>query len=97
MIQTKNELTTSNRPKGFEKVKDDFDSRLKKQKVLNQHESKLLQLHAENRRIGNRFNKMLQFLNIHRRPSRDINLSKSGLPNKKPASVLKQEKNGFEC
>jgi len=94
MIQTTNELTSSNRPKGFEKVTDDFESRLTKQKVLNQHESKLSRLHAKHRRIVNRFNKMLQFLNPHRRPSCDVNLSKSGLPHKKTASVIKQEKIG---
>lgn len=94
MIQTTNELTSSNRPKGFEKVTDDFESRLTKQKVLNQHESKLCRLHAEDRRRVNRFNKMLQFLNPHRRPSRDVNLSKSGLPHKKTASLIKQEKIG---
>ena len=37
MIQTTNQLTSSNRPKGFEKVTDDFESQLTKQKVLNQH------------------------------------------------------------
>ena len=35
---------------------------------------------------------MLQFLNP--RPSRDVNLSKSGLPHKKTSSVIKQEKIG---
>lgn len=94
MIQTTNQLTSSSRPKGFEKVTDDFESRLTKQKVLNQHESKLSRSHAEHRRRVNRFNKMLQFLNPHRRPSRDVNLSKSGLPHKKTASVIKQEKIG---
>ncbi len=91
MIQTKNQLT---RPKGFEKVTDDFESRLTKQKVLNQQESKLSRLNAEHRIRVNRFNKMLHFLNPHRRPSRDVNLSKSGLPHKKTASVIKQEKIG---
>ena len=92
MIQTTNQLTSSNRPKGFEKVTDDFESRLTKQKVLNQDESKLSQLDAKHRRRVNKFNKMLQFLNPRCRPSRDVNLSKSGLPHKKTASVIKQEK-----
>lgn len=86
MIQT----TNLNRPKGFKKVTDDFESRLTKQKVLNQHESKLSRLHTEHRRRLNRFNKMLYFLNPHGRPSRNVNLSKSGLPHKKTASVIKQ-------
>ena len=84
--------TSSNRPKGFEKVTDDFESRLTKQKVLNEHDSKLSRLHAEHRKRVNRFNRMLQFLNP--RPSRDVNLSKSGLPYKKTASGIKQEKIG---
>ena len=41
MIQPTNQLTSSNRPNDFENVIDDFESRLTKQKVLNQHESKL--------------------------------------------------------
>ena len=86
--------TSSNRPKDFGKVTDDFESRLTKQKVLNQHESKLLRLHAEHKRRVNRFNKMLQFLNPHGRPSRNLNLSKSGFPHKKTASGIKQEKIG---
>ena len=94
MIQTKNQLTSSKRPKGFEKVTDDFESRLTKQKVLNQQESKLSRLNAEHRIRVNRFNKMLHFLNPHRRPIRDVNLFKSGLPHKKTASVIKQEKIG---
>ena len=92
MIQPTNQSTSSNRPKGFEKVTDDFESRLTKQKVLNEHDSKLSRLHAEHRKRVNRFNRMLQFLNP--RPSRDVNLSKSGLPHKKTASVIKQEKIG---
>jgi hypothetical protein len=92
MIQPTNQSTSSNRPKGFEKVTDDFESRLTKQKVLNEHDSKLSGLHAEHRKRVNRFNRMLQFLNP--RPSRDVNLSKSGLPHKKTASVIKQEKIG---
>ena len=95
IIQTTNELTSSNRPKGFEKVTDDFESRLTKQKVLNQHESELSRLHVEHRRRVNRFNKMLHFLNPHRRQNRDVNLSKLGLPHKKAASVIKQEKIGL--
>lgn len=83
MIQTTNQLTSSNRPKGLEKVTNDFESRLRKQKELNQHEWRLSGLHAEHRRRVNRFNKMLQFFNPHGRPSRDVNLSKSDLPNKK--------------
>jgi len=51
-------------------------------------------LHAEHERRVNRFNKILQFLNPHRRPNRDVNLFKSGLPHKKTASVIKQEKVG---
>jgi len=84
--------TNSNRPKGFEKVRDDFESRLTKQKVLNEHDSKLLRQHAEHRKRVNRFNRMLQFLNP--RPSRGVNLPKSGLPHKKTASIIKQEKMG---
>lgn len=92
MIQTTNQLTSSNHPKGFEKVTDDFESRLTKQKILNQHDSKLSLLHAKHIRRVKRFNKMLQFLNYYRRPSRHVNLSKLGLPHKKTASVIKQEK-----
>jgi len=87
MIQTTNQLTSSKRPKGFEKVTNDFESRLTKQKILNQHALNHI------KRV-NRFNKMLQFLNLHLCPSRDVNLSKSGLPDKKTASVIKQEKIG---
>lgn len=92
MIQPRNQLISSNRPKGFEKVTDDFESRLTKQKVLNEHDSKLSRLHAERRRRVNRFNRMLQFLNP--RSSRDVNLSKSSLPHKKTSSVINQEKIG---
>ena len=55
-----------------------------------------MRLHAEHRRRVNIFNRMLQFLNP--RPSRDVNLnlSKSGLPHKKTASVIKQEKFGSD-
>ncbi len=74
-------IQTLNRPKSFEKVTDDFDSRLKKQKVSNEHDSKLL----EHMKRVNRFNRLLHFLNP--RPSRDVNLSKylskSSLPHKK--------------
>lgn len=76
MIQLTNQLTSSNRPKGFEKVTDDFESHLTKQKVLNEHDSKLSQLHADHRKRVNRFNRILQFLNPrHPRPSRDVILS----------------------
>ena len=85
MIQPTNQSTSLNRPKGFEKVKDDFESRLTKQKILNEHDLKLSQLHAEHHKRVNRFNIMLKFLNP--RPSRYVNLypsyvslSKSGLP-----------------
>ena len=94
MIQTKNQLTSLKRPKGLEKVTDDFESRLTKQKGLNQQESKLSRLHTEHSRGVNRFKRMVHFLNPHRRPSRDVNLSKSGLPHKRTASVIKQEKIG---
>ena len=92
VIETTNKLTTANRPKGFEKITDDFDSRLTNQKVLNQRELKLFQLHNEHKRRVNRFSKMLHFLNHHRRENNDINLFKSRLPNKKTACVIKQEK-----
>lgn len=85
-------LTSSNRPKGLENITDDFESRLTKQKALNQHESKLSRLHADDVKRVNRFKRMLHFLKP--RPSRDVNLSKSGLPHKKTASVIKQEKIG---
>ena len=39
MIETTNQLISLDRPKGFEKVTDDFESRLTEQKVLNQHET----------------------------------------------------------
>ena len=86
MVQTTNQLTSLNRPKGFEKVTDDFESRLTKQKAL--------ELRVKDRRRMNIFNNMLQFITPRRRPSRDVNLSKSGLPHKKTASVIKQEKIG---
>ena len=83
MIQPTNQLPSSNRPQGFEKVTDDFESRLTKQKLLNEHDSKLSRLHAEHRKRVNRLNRMLHFLNPRSRnagPSLDVNLSKSGLP-----------------
>jgi hypothetical protein len=88
--------TNSNRPKGLEKVTDDFESRVAKQKVLNERDSKLSQLHAQHKKRVNRFNKIAHFLNplLDPRPSRDVNLSKSDLPRKKTASVIKQEKIG---
>ena len=64
-IQTPNQVRSVNRPsrpRGFEKVKDDFESRLAQQKVLNQHESKLLRLDAEHRRSVNRCNKMASII-----------------------------------
>jgi hypothetical protein len=39
--------TSSARPKGFEKVTDDFQSRVKEQKVLNERDSKLFILHEK--------------------------------------------------
>ena len=89
-IETKN----SSRPKGFENVKDDFENRLTKQKLLNDQELKLSRLEADHVKIVNRFNRIMGFLKPRWRRDRTVNLSKSGLPHKKTASVMKQEKFG---
>lgn len=95
-IRQPNTIETKNlsRPKGFENVKDDFENRLTKQKLLNDQESKLSRLHADHVKRVNRFNIMMSFLKPRWRLDHTVNLSKSGLPHKKTASVMKQEKFG---
>ena len=92
MIQITNELPSSNRPKNFENVRDDFSSRVEKQKVLNKDEAKVSRVQGQHKRRVNRFNKMLNFLVRNRRPSADVNLVKSNLPAGRTVSGIKQEK-----
>jgi hypothetical protein len=91
--------TSSNRLKGFEKITDDFKSRLKKQEILNEYDRNASQANADYRKMKNRLKSMLMFTSfrtksLNLRENRSMRLSQSGLPHKKTASVIKQEKIG---
>jgi hypothetical protein len=90
-IQPTGQSTSSARPKGFEKVRDDFESRVTRQKILNEHDSKLFRLQDERIKRVNTFNKILNFLNplgrFNNRADLNKYLSKSGLPRNKTNSA----------
>lgn len=91
------QITRSSRPKGFETVTDDFENRLRAQKLLNEHESKFLKLNDKYKkriRFFHSVNPHLLSVNPPHRSSSNLNLYKSDLPQKKRASVMKQKKIG---
>ena len=61
---------------------------------LNDQESKLSKLHADHVKRGYRFNIFKWFIKPGFLRDRTVNLSESGLPHKKTASIMKQEKFG---
>jgi hypothetical protein len=93
-IQSTDQSTISARSKGFEKVRDDFESRLTRQKILNEHDSKLFRWEYEHIKKVNRFNKMLNLLNplgrfnnCNNRADLNKSLLKSGLLRNKTNSA----------
>ena len=89
VIQATSPSTSLNRPKGFENVKDDFESRSAKQEALELRQKKALKRYQSNTRLFSRLNFLLPVVDPPRPP-----VFQSNLPHKKTASVLKQEKIG---